>query len=155
VAYVAILQAYDRNGAAQFPGSSSVKDHRDWVELLSYNFGAPRSGANRFKPSLNFSFAGPDAAAQVISTACAAGTTYDHATLQVYKVGETTKEWYLQIEFRKATVSSLSISGNPSPSETPTASGSLDYGEQLTVYRITKSKDSDFGDESTFDAASP
>ena len=152
MSYSAVLQAFNRNNSPMFPGSSSLKDHNSWVELISYNYGINSHGVQIGNPTVDSSFLVSDMLSGILATACASGTQYVRIMIKTFDTTDTGNAPYMQVELRKATLVSLQLSGRPEPQ---TARISISYTERVVIYRDAKSKNNQDSGAWIYESASP
>jgi hypothetical protein len=107
VASTIVLQLYDTNWRPQLSGYSDVKDHNDWLELISFAFiddPGPRS--------LTFIFADVFTVGADILQACASGKKFGKATLKCFRADGLTYKRFLQLDFWKPSLTTVIPSGS-------------------------------------------
>ena len=112
MATTAILQVFDRYGAPKLPGSSSIADHPDWLELMSWMFGHGNTGGmgSNIK-EFNFAARIDAHLGGFIGEAVARGLHFEKATALMYQITDTSRDWYLQFDMSVPTFTSF----NPTP----------------------------------------
>jgi hypothetical protein len=99
MATTAILQVFDSYGAPKLQGSSSITDHPDWLELMSWAFGQgdARPIDGKIK-DFNFTARIDAHLAGFIGDAVTRGFHFAKATALMYQITDTSRDWYLQFD---------------------------------------------------------
>lgn len=124
-------------------GESTDEKHKDWIEILSYNFGVSQM-ASAASPSATASAGGAradfqdlsivkmmDKSSPMLVKACAKGDPIKEVTLELCRPTGN-KSVYMEFKLTKVIVSSLSIGGGGGGE--PTESVTFNYGKIELTY---------------------
>jgi type VI secretion system secreted protein Hcp len=138
------------------PGESTDDKHKDWIEILSFNFGVSQPGAGSASTGggatsqradfQNFSFVKTiDKASPKLALLCANGKHIDEVVMELCRAGGDKVKYY-EIKMNKCIVSSVRLGGASQGGETlPLEEIALDYGKISWTYVQQKRADGSGG----------
>jgi type VI secretion system secreted protein Hcp len=125
------------------PGESTDDKHKDWIEILTYNFGVTQSASAASRSATKASAAERanfndvsvtkivDKASPKISSACAKGDPIKEVLIECCRAGGD-KHVYLNFKLEKVIITSVTLGGGSSGE--PTETISFNYGKVMQEY---------------------
>ena len=124
-------------------GESTDKDHKEWIEILSYNWGVSQMASASASSSGGGSTQRADfqdlsvvkeldTATPLLSQACWSGKHIDKVTLELNRAAGEKRETYMTYEMENVIISSVSVGGGGGG--LPTESLTFNYGKLKTTY---------------------
>ncbi len=124
-------------------GESSDADHKNWIEILSYNWGVSQSASGTASSSGGGSTQRADfqdlsivkeldSSSPLINKACWGGTHIAKVVLQLNRAAGDARQKYMEYTLQNVIISSVSIGGGGGG--VPTESVTFNYGKLETVY---------------------
>ena len=128
---------------AGIKGESSDKDHKDWIEVLSFNWGVSQQasasasssggGSSQRADFQDLSIVKElDMASPLLNKACWGGTHIDKVTLQLNRAAGDERQKYMEYILENVIISAISIGGGGGG--IPTESLTFNYGKITTTY---------------------
>ena len=147
------FDAFLKIGSPDVPGESTDDKHKDWIEVLSYSWGASQSvsrsastagGASHERADFqDFSIVKTlDKASPKIALACADGTAIKSVVVELCRSGGN-KLKYMEYKLSNAIISSVSVGGGGGGE--PTESTTFNYGKIEWTYTQQKREDGSGG----------
>ncbi len=124
-------------------GESSDADHKDWIEVLSFNWGVSQMASGTASSSGGGSTQRADfqdlsvvkeldSSSPLLNKACWGGQHIDKVVLQLNRAAGDKRQKYMEYELTNVIISSISIGGGGGG--VPTESLTFNYGKIKTVY---------------------
>ncbi len=124
-------------------GESTDADHKEWIEILSFNWGVSQMASGTASSSGGGSSQRADfqdlsivkeldSASPLINKACWGGTHIGKVVLQLNRAAGDSRQKYMEYTLTNVIISSVSIGGGGGG--VPTESVTFNYGELTTVY---------------------
>ncbi len=124
-------------------GESSDKDHPDWIEILSFNWGVSQmasgsassagGGSSQRADFQDLSIVKElDMASPLLNKACWGGQHIGKVTLQLNRAAGAKRQKYMEYVMENVIISSVSIGGGGGG--VPTESLTFNYGKITTTY---------------------
>ena len=124
-------------------GESTDKDHKEWIENLSYNWGVSQMASASASSSGGGSTQRADfqdlsvvkeldSATPLLSKACWSGKHIDKVVLELNRAAGDKREKYMTYEMENVIISSVSVGGGGGG--IPTESITFNYGKLNTTY---------------------
>lgn len=124
-------------------GESTDKDHKDWIEILSYNWGVSQmasatasssgGGSTQRADFQDLSIVKElDMASPLLNKACWGGTHIAKVVLELNRAAGEKRQIYMKYILENVIVSSVSIGGGGGG--VPTESVTFNYGKITSVY---------------------
>jgi type VI secretion system Hcp family effector len=124
-------------------GESSDKDHKEWIEILSYNWGVSQMASATASSSGGGSTQRADfqdlsvvkeldSATPLLSKACWGGTHIDKVVLELNRAAGDKREKYMEYIMENVIISYVSVGGGGGG--IPTESLTFNYGKITTTY---------------------
>lgn len=136
------------------PGESSDDKHKDWIELLSFNFGATQpssasastaGGASAERVNVQDFHVTKylDKASPKLFEYCCKGTHIKEVTITLNRAGDD-KLKYMEYKMEDVIISSVNVGGS-SAGDVPSESVSFNFGQIKLTYTQQKRKDGSGG----------
>jgi len=130
-------------------GESTDKDHKEWIEILSYNWGVSQMASSTASSAGGGSTQRADfqdlsvvkeldSSTPLLSKACWGGQHIDKVKLQLNRAAGDKREPYMEYEMENVIISSVSVGGGGGG--VPTESLTFNYGKLKTTYYKTARK---------------
>jgi type VI secretion system secreted protein Hcp len=124
-------------------GESTDKDHKDWIEILSFNWGVSQMASGTASSSGGGSSQRADfqdlsivkeldSASPLLNKACWGGTHIAKVTLRLNRAAGDARQKYMEYVLDNVIISSVSIGGGGGG--IPTESVTFNYGKLTTTY---------------------
>lgn len=124
-------------------GESTDDDHKDWIEVLSFNWGVSQMASGTASSSGGASAQRSDfqdlsvvkeldSSSPLLNKACWGGQHIDKVVLQLNRAAGDKRQKYMEYTLKNVIISSISIGGGGGG--IPTESVTFNYGEIKTVY---------------------
>ena len=124
-------------------GESSDKDHKDWIEVLSFNWGVSQmasgtassagGGSTQRADFQDLSIVKElDSSSPLLNKACWGGAHIKKVTLQLNRAAGDKRQKYMEYIMEHVIISSVSIGGGGGG--VPTESVTFNYGKITTTY---------------------
>jgi type VI secretion system secreted protein Hcp len=124
-------------------GESTDADHKDWIEVLSFNWGVSQMASGTASSSGGGSAQRADfqdlsivkeldSASPLLNKACWGGQHIDKVVLQLNRAAGEKRQKYMEYTMENVIISSVSIGGGGGG--IPTESVTFNYGKIKTVY---------------------
>lgn len=124
-------------------GESTDKDHKDWIEILSFNWGVSQMASGTASSSGGGSTQRADfqdlsivkeldSASPLLNKACWGGTHIAEVVLEFNRAAGDKRQKYMEYKLENVIISSVSIGGGGGG--IPTESVTFNYGKITTTY---------------------
>ncbi len=124
-------------------GESTDKDHKDWIEVLSFNWGVSQMASGSASSSGGGSTQRADfqdlsivkeldSSSTLLNKACWGGQHIDKVVLELNRAAGDKRQKYMEYKMENVIISSISIGGGGGG--IPTESVTFNYGKITTTY---------------------